>query len=66
MCFKGEDYSSGKKSKERLTVMLSVNMLGDFEKSLVIGKSQKPRCFKNIDVKKLGVTWKAKRKAWMT
>lgn len=41
------------------------NMLGDFEKSLVIDKLQKPRCFKNIDVKKLGVTWKANRKAWM-
>lgn len=46
--------------------MLCVNMLSYFEESLVIGKSQKPRCFKNIDVKKSGVTWKAKRKAWMT
>ena len=62
----GEKYSSGKKSKERLTVMLCVNMCGEFEKPLVIGKSRKPRCFKNIDVKSLNVVWESNRKAWMT
>ena len=33
---------------------------------LMIGKSKKPRCFKNIkDVSKLPVTWKHNKKAWM-
>jgi len=41
-------------------------MEGDFETPKVIGKALKPRCFKNIIVNDLGVTWKANRKAWMT
>ncbi|GBM56296.1 Tigger transposable element-derived protein 6 [Araneus ventricosus] len=41
-------------------------MLGDFETPVVIGKAKKPRCFKNIDVRKLSVTWKSNKKAWMT
>lgn len=64
MCLKGENCSGGKISKERITVMLCVNMEGDFETPLV--KALKPRCFKNIIVNDLGVTWKANRKAWMT
>ncbi|CAI6361843.1 unnamed protein product [Macrosiphum euphorbiae] len=66
MCIKGENCSGGKISKERITVMLCVNMEGDFETPLVIEKALKPRCFKNIIVNDLGVTWKANRKAWMT
>ncbi|GBO34733.1 hypothetical protein AVEN_235769-1 [Araneus ventricosus] len=46
---KGEKCSSGKISKERLTILLCCNMLGDFETPVVIGESKKPRCFKNID-----------------
>ncbi|XP_008178777.1 tigger transposable element-derived protein 6-like [Acyrthosiphon pisum] len=57
MCLKGENCSGGKISKERVTVMLCVNMAGDFERPLVIGKALKPRCFKNI-INDLGVTWK--------
>ncbi|XP_060878619.1 tigger transposable element-derived protein 4-like [Metopolophium dirhodum] len=34
---------------------------GEFEKPLVIGKSQKPRCFK-----KFPIIWRANNKAWMT
>lgn len=34
----GEKSSGGKKSKDRITVMLCVNMTEDFEKPLVIGK----------------------------
>ena len=33
-------------------------------KLLVIGKSKKPRCFKNIQT--LPVNYKANKKAWMT
>lgn len=46
--------------------MLCVNMKGTFEKPLVIGKSAKPRCFKNINTKNLPVDWIHNKKAWMT
>ncbi|GBM05755.1 Tigger transposable element-derived protein 4 [Araneus ventricosus] len=66
LCFKGEKCNSGKISKERLTILLCCNVLGDFETPVVIGKAEKPRCFKNIDVQKLSVSWKSNKKAWMT
>ena len=55
----------GKHSKERLSLLLGVNMDGT-EKlpSLIIGKSKKPRCF--AGVKSLPVEYTANRKAWMT
>ena len=45
---KGTDCTGGKKSKERITVSLIANAAGDIEKLLVIGKSAKPRCFRNL------------------
>ncbi|GBN75498.1 Tigger transposable element-derived protein 4 [Araneus ventricosus] len=48
-----------------LTLLLCCNMLGDFETPVVIGKAEKLRCFKNIDVRKLSVSWKSNKKAWM-
>ena len=66
MCFRREKCSGGKLSKERLTVMLCVNAIGDFEDPLIIGKAARPRCFKNVDVSSLGVVWKNNSKAWMT
>lgn len=66
LCFKGQSCAGGKVAKERLTVLLCASMSGEREKPLVIGKSLKPRCFKNMDVTKFGVDWKANRKAWMT
>lgn len=56
----------GQRSKEGLTVVLCVNMCGKFEKPYVIGKSQRPRCFKNIQNEKLPVIWRANRKAFTT
>jgi hypothetical protein len=45
-------FHSGKKSKDRLTVMVCWNMTGNDKVELlvilVIGKSQKQRCFKNV------------------
>ncbi|GBN19123.1 hypothetical protein AVEN_55932-1 [Araneus ventricosus] len=41
-------------------------MLGDFETPVLIGNAEKPRCFKNIDVRKLSVSWKSNKKAWMS
>ncbi|GBN02963.1 Aminopeptidase O [Araneus ventricosus] len=65
LCFKGEKCVGGKKSKERLTVLLAANMDGS-EKiiPLVIGKCLKPRCMKNC--KSLPLFYDANLKAWMT
>lgn len=41
-------------------------MEGQFDKPYVIGKSAVPRCFRNLNVKHLPVTWKFNNKAWMT
>lgn len=63
--FKGEKCIGGKLSKDRITVLVVVNMTGtDKRKLFVIGKSKKPRCFK--DKKQLPVEYTANRKAWMT
>uniref|UniRef100_H3AS26 DDE-1 domain-containing protein n=1 Tax=Latimeria chalumnae TaxID=7897 RepID=H3AS26_LATCH len=62
---KGEDCHGGKHSKECITVMVAANMDGSEKlKLLVIGKSQKPRGFKNV--KSLPVDYKANTSAWMT
>ncbi|XP_060844196.1 tigger transposable element-derived protein 6-like [Rhopalosiphum padi] len=65
LCLKNEICRGGKIAKDRLTVLLCVNMIGEFETPLIIGKSLKPRCFKSVNVSTLGVNWKANRKAWM-
>lgn len=64
--FINETCSEGNLSKERLTVMLCTNITGEFEKPLIIGKVGQDRCFKNINVNDIGVTWKSNNKAWMT
>ncbi|GFU71750.1 transposable element Tc1 transposase [Trichonephila clavipes] len=63
--FKKEKCHGGKHSKERLTILLTVNMDGS-EKitSLVIGKSAKPRCFKGIN--SFPTKYRSNKKAWMT
>lgn len=66
LSFKNESCNSGKKSKKKLTFVLCVNLIGEFQKSLIIRKSKKPRCFKNIDIKRLNVHWEAYKKAKMT
>jgi DDE superfamily endonuclease/Tc5 transposase DNA-binding domain/CENP-B N-terminal DNA-binding domain len=56
-----------KKDKERITILLCTNATGtDKLKPLVIGKSAKPRCFKNIQKENLGTKYEANKKAWMT
>ena len=56
-----------KMSKERLTVLACSNAAGTNKLSLmVIGKSKKPRAFKNINVNSLPVHYKSQGKAWMT
>lgn len=61
---KGEKCHGGKRSKERITVLLGANMDGSEKlKPLVIGKFKNPRCFKNV--KSLPVDYEANRRAWM-
>lgn len=66
LTLRGEKCVGGKMSKERLTVFLCGNMLGNMEKAVVIGKAKKPRCFKKLDISSLPVTWLHNSKAWMT
>ncbi|XP_025191174.1 tigger transposable element-derived protein 6-like [Melanaphis sacchari] len=41
-------------------------VFSEIRKPLVIGKSLKPHCFKNMNIALLPVTWKFNKKAWMT
>jgi hypothetical protein len=60
MTFKGEKCTTGKRSKERITLLVGSNMSGTEKVPLhVIGKSAKPLCFKNA---RIPVDYKA----WMT
>ncbi|GBM59129.1 hypothetical protein AVEN_255665-1 [Araneus ventricosus] len=59
-------YVAAGKFQERGSLLLCSNMLGDFETPVVIGKAKKPRYFKNIVERKLSVSWKSNKKAWLT
>lgn len=60
----GQTFSSGKKSKERITVLVGANMTGTEKLPLlVIGKSANPRCFKN---KNIPMKYEHNQKSWMT
>ena len=55
-----------KKNKERLTVALCANADGSHKLDpLIIGKFAKPRCFANININSLPVTYRNNKKAWM-
>lgn len=66
MTLKGETCAGGKISKERLTVLLCVNMIGEFLPPLIIGKAKKPRCFRGVRTNEIGTDWRYNSKAWMT
>lgn len=66
LALKSDKCIGGKQSKERLIVLVCGFADGKLEKPLVIGKSLKPRCFKNLYVRDLPVEWRANKKAWMT
>ena len=51
--------------KERMTILLACNADGsDKITPLVIGRSENPRCFKNV--RQLPVWYEANKKSWMT
>nr|XP_050022695.2 tigger transposable element-derived protein 6-like [Dermacentor andersoni] len=63
--YKGDTCSGGKRSKERVTVLLCANVTGTERcRLLVIGKAAKPRCFKGV--KTLPVEYTANKESWMT
>ena len=41
-------------------------MSGEMEKPLVIGKTAKPQCLKNMDVWELPIGWRYNKNSWMT
>ena len=41
-------------------------MSGEMQNPLVTGKAAKPRCFRNLDIRKLPVECRSNKKAWMT
>ena len=61
--FKGENCSGGKRSKVRLTGMAAGSATGEKLPMFVIGKSKRPRCFKNV--KSLPCQYTAQKKSWM-
>ena len=64
LTLKGETCSGGKKSKDRITVLVCANMTGSQKLPLlVIGKFARPRCFKNV--RTLPVQYESNAKAWM-
>ena len=64
-CYCHEKLSGSKKAMEKITVLCCSNLTGT-DKLLVIGKSLRPRCFKNVNVDNLPVTYRANKKALMT
>nr|XP_037290802.1 tigger transposable element-derived protein 4-like [Rhipicephalus microplus] len=63
--YKGDKCTRGKKSKERITVIVAANMTGTEKLPLfVIGKSRSPQSFKNI--RSLPSGYAANKRAWMT
>ena len=64
---KGKEYKGGKKAKQRVTIAFIANAAGESEvKPIVIWKSENPRCFKNVNKKRLPVQYFSQSNAWMS
>lgn len=64
---KGEKCQGGKNSKSRLTVCFITSLTGEKEPPIIIGKSQRPRAFKRINIDEtFNVMYRFSKKAWMT
>lgn len=66
MVHKGDDRKGIKTAKERITVLLACSATGEKLQPVVIGKSENPRCFKNVNKRSLGIDYLWNRKCWMT
>ena len=60
----GKKCPGGKNIKVRLTDMAAASATVEKLEMFVIGKSKKPRCFKNV--KQLPCRYRAQKKSWMT
>lgn len=63
LAYKGETCKGFKTQKKRLTVLFFCNATGTYKRSIVVGSSKSPRCFKN---KNIPIAYYANTKAWMT
>ncbi|RUS24057.1 DDE superfamily endonuclease-domain-containing protein, partial [Jimgerdemannia flammicorona] len=55
-----------KRDKERLTILFTANAMGTVKRRpLIIGKSARPRCYKNVNMSMLSVDYFSNPKAWM-
>jgi hypothetical protein len=62
---RGQKFKSGKKSKERVSVLICANSLGTEKlKRIVIGRSREPRCFRGKAA--VPVVYKNNSNSWMT
>lgn len=66
MANKNHSVEGAKKLKERLSILFGVSECGEKLPPLIIGKSKKPRAFKNKNVESLGVYYDHNASAWMT
>lgn len=67
LTYKHHNLVGSKKSMDRVTVLCCCNATGSEKRPLlVIGKSKNPRCFKNLNVSRLSVLYRANSNAWMT
>ena len=62
----GDDGHGHKKFKDRVTVMLCCNMMGEKCKPWVIGKSENPRALKGANRAAMPVRYVAQTNSWMT
>jgi hypothetical protein len=62
--FPDESKNGIKKLNDRVTILLISNATGTEKDICMIGKSQKPRCFRNV--KKLPIRYYGNKNAWMT
>lgn len=63
LAFVGEKCHGGKHSKERITVFVAASMTGEKLPLMIIGKSERPRAFRN---KHVPLEYTNNSKAWMT
>ena len=67
LCYIRKKLKGTKEAMDRLAILVCTNMDHTVKmKLLVIGRARCPRCFKDLNVTKLPVTYKANAKAWMT
>src|SRR5688500_13815394 len=62
---KGEECKGGKHAKYCITLVLICLAVGEKLTPLVIGKSVKPPCFRNINLNQIKCAYLNSKKAWM-